>query len=135
MNIILFEEIVFEKNNDGVESYRINNMRIFKLIKGILEEGTNGNLLLLEMDVLIFALQMYPFQEQGKADKIIEMVDNSMRNKIYLDTSKWDSKVYFCEIEKFDKMIKRDYFINGKIKYLSNGWIKKEGLYITPILD
>ncbi|MFX1569845.1 MAG: hypothetical protein ACFFCV_15945 [Promethearchaeota archaeon] len=109
------EIVCIEKIVDLQATYSVLNLSLSNLIEEILGDLKDRFIPILEIQVLLHSLKSVPFTDELKGKLILSKLTSCMKNLLNLTKSKWTSTIIMHYILKLQKLILRDYDINGSL--------------------
>jgi hypothetical protein len=106
--IVCIENIV-----DIQATYYVMNLPLSELIKDILEEIREGLLPILEIRIFLHSLRDVLFTNEMKGQRILEEVDNCIKNQLYVGQTEWTVGKLVKSIIELQRLILWDYRITG----------------------
>ena len=110
--LISIERVEFERSRIQ-ETYSVDNLLLSRLFEELIKEVKKDILPLLDMYILLQALQSVPFTDEAKGIKITENLSKWMNEELYGKEVKCNEIVK--KLRKLNELILYDYLIEGSL--------------------
>jgi len=110
--LISIERVEFERSRIQ-ETYSVDNLLLSRLFEELIKEVKKDILPILDMYILLQALQSVPFTDEAKGIKITENLSKWMNEELYGKEVKCNEIVK--KLRKLNELILYDYLIEGSL--------------------
>ena len=112
--LISIERVEFERSRIQ-ETYSVDNLLLSRLFEELIKEVKKDILPILDMYILLQALQSVPFTDEAKGIKITENLSKWMNEELYGKEVKCNEIVK--KLRKLNELILYDYVIEGSLTF------------------
>lgn len=110
--LISIERVEFERSRIQ-ETYSVDNLLLSRLFEELIKEVKKDILPILDMYILLQALQSVPFTDEARGIKITENLSKWMNEELYGKEVKCNEIVK--KLRKLNELILYDYLIEGSL--------------------
>jgi hypothetical protein len=111
--IIIFQDLQFVEETDTYLKFKINGVRLSDLIKFVVERGKREEFHLVELQLLLFSLNLLEQNSKYKIRSIINLIEDFIDNQRYL-SFEWDYKLFYSKLAEIKNMIGSVKILNGE---------------------
>ena len=122
-NLISIERVEFEETRERIqETFFVTDLTLLKLFREVLKEVKIDILPILNMKILLYALNSVPLTEE--LEFVLESLNHCMEYQLYGESDKWSCNTIATKIQELRNAILYDYSIEGSLNLYSDYHVK-----------